>query len=585
MKKAEAKKKLAEADRIAIDVENNIDGYLLCFAVATDEEAWFFSGDDIDVLEGLEDKKFIGHNIQHDRRVIKDNGGIVIDNVDDTMILSQMVYNGFGYKHNLAEVANRELGVFIDKTQRESFKHRTKRIFSKEDELYTLGDIEYLFKLRDVLFDKIVEADMEEAYRLEMAVLPAIGDIVPPWIDVEGWKKLVKTWKVDSLKLKEQLVQELLALKAPLNVQYDMFGPPTLFKKGVEFNFDSPAQIKWLFSVFNVVIPEDKYGDATIRQDILSKYNTENPSVLSKFINIYVEYKKKQKLITSFGDNMLNSDRLPSRYGQCFTDTARLNSKDFNLQNIPSRSEEGKQIRKCFISPPGYVFITCDMAGAELRIGAALSKDPLLIASFTEGIDVHSELATASYRIISGDPTAVIYKDGGKLEEFRDLHKQVNFGLMYGASARRISEVLSIPESMAKDCLRAISLRIPVLSSWLREQVETNEAQGFIVGNGITRRRRYKATATEACNFPVQTTNADAMKLALVNIRAYIHQHALDAFIVNTVHDEVCVVMNESQVEAHPTFVKDIMANSLQQFLLGIVPGSASQTIGKHWKK
>jgi DNA polymerase I-like protein with 3'-5' exonuclease and polymerase domains len=194
-------------------------------------------------------------------------------------------------------------------------------------------------------------------------------------------------------------------------------------------------------------------------------------------------------------------------------------------------------------------------------------------------------LATASYQIIHDDYSLRIYKDGGELEKFRNLHKGVNFGRMYGASYKRVADLLNIPHDVAKRCLSAVDSQIPQMAKWLQQRGILAEEQGYIQSNTITNRRRYGASATEAMNYPVQSTNADAMKVALAEIRKYIKLHKLDARTVNTVHDEACVVMHKRHLEKHEFFVRDILAASLERFLMGVVPGRASQVIGNHWMK
>ncbi|NJL81217.1 MAG: hypothetical protein HC917_24930, partial [Richelia sp. SM2_1_7] len=174
----------------------------------------------------------------------------------------------------------------------------------------------------------------------------------------------------------------------------------------------------------------------------------------------------------------------------------------------------------------GYVLGISDLSGAELRLAADYSKDRVLVDNFNAGGDFHSELASCSWRIMTKDDTPISKKYH---PEFRDKHKQVNFGIIYGATHTRIAEVLGIELDMAKQCFEEIKQKVPVLMNYLKKNQIKAKNNGFLIGK--LGRIAYKLNATQAANFEIQNANAEAMKIALRKIYNYIKLHNLDAYI------------------------------------------------------
>jgi DNA polymerase I-like protein with 3'-5' exonuclease and polymerase domains len=223
---------------------------------------------------------------------------------------------------------------------------------------------------------------------------------------------------------------------------------------------------------------------------------------------------------------------------------------------------------------------------AELRIAGDLSKDKLLLDNFNAGGDFHSELASCSWQVICQDRNEE-YKPINKGNnpkwldsDFRTIHKQVNFGLLYGCSAKRIAEVLHISIELAKKCETAIKKKVVILMKYLKKQQDTASRTGLLI-NPYTNRRKHELSATEASNWQIQSTNAEAMKIALYEIYWHIKNNKIDGWIINTVHDSVVVCLNEN---TDATFIKDIVADSLGLFLKDI-KGEADLSIAKYWKK
>lgn len=223
---------------------------------------------------------------------------------------------------------------------------------------------------------------------------------------------------------------------------------------------------------------------------------------------------------------------------------------------------------------------------AELRIAGSLSQDPLVLDSFNAGVDFHSALASASWQAICKwkgiEYEPISKKNNPKWQDgdFRTIHKGVNFGLIYGCTAKRVSEVLQIPNNVAVEAYNAIKATIPKLMGYLKETQDKAKKDGKIV-SPYTGRYAFDVGATQASNWQMQAANGEIMKLALIELDEYITANNIDAYIVNTVHDSAVLYVNENQ---DPSFARDIMAKNLGLFLNGL-QGESDIAIAPYWSK
>jgi DNA polymerase I-like protein with 3'-5' exonuclease and polymerase domains len=362
---------------------------------------------------------------------------------------------------------------------------------------------------------------------------------------------------------------------------------------------------------------DGKYWKPSLDEISLSTYVNERPkSRMKPFIKELLNYRIAAKRISTYGEKFLGmldvNSCIHTGYTQTFTDTGRLSSKAPNLQNIPA-PEKGKpetDIRRFFQARPGYKLITCDMAGAEVAIAADYSQEPLLLASLREGVDMHSQLASISYSIIFGQPVTIskseepFYINGHKLipVELRDLHKSVVFAKFYKAGSKRIYSVLAEYINMfhseesrleiASQISQALDKRMPRLSKYLDSLIKKAQKEGFLRGSRLGRLRYFTEDAYGECaNYPIQNSNAEALKMAMVEVFLYFESCGFDGRIVINVHDELlCEVKDDglhgpgNDVNEAAIKVKQIMATALSYFLKTI-KGGASISIGDYWKK
>lgn len=534
--------------------------------------------------------------------------------------LVSVLHRWLGIVHANAEDKDIMRDSFIDKKLRPFYKSM-KHIRRKQIN-YAYEDVEHLHKLYQKQLVKIDELDLETVYKLEHKLLPVLVrmEIKGCLIDKANWKNLIDNhWKPEALALQTKLdleVKRLLGDKklqyhtdrgSQTLVQFGMFGDNELIEDENELNYGSQDHLVELFKLIKCKLPKNEDDESSFEEGCISVYLTENPeSKVSKFLELLLEYRKINKLVTTYGYKFLSkldrNSHIHTSYSQTQTETGRLSSRSPNLQNIPAapKNDPNKDIRRFFLAPKGYKFITSDMEGAEVRIAADYSQEPLLLDSIRAGVDMHSKLASISYSLIFNKPITISKKEAEDPEmfnyspgELRDTHKSVVFAKFYKGGAARVYGVLA--EFINKHCSSkdrknisqqisdALDLEMPVLSNYLSSLIHMANKDGYLRGSVFNRIRFFRPNAYgEAANFPVQNTNSEAIKMAMINLDKKLA--GLDAWIVLNVHDELCVVAEDSIAEPVAVILKEVMADSLSYFLKTI-KGGASVSISTHWKK
>lgn len=605
----------------AIDCEWNRKRQLLCFTYAFINDSSelvvktltdYFEIDKF--IDNTINDLWIGHNIKSDLLIIMENIGKIHYNIFDTMIAAQQLTNGMEYAqekgfYTYGNLVKRICNVELDKSEQKNFLDREDNYFTPIQIKYIENDVKYLFSVYQKLKNQLIKANMlDKCFKIDMQAIPVLVKIEfnGMLIDVPKWRQLVENWNIRSEDLLNNIITILTNLGYDCTIKTSTMKGRGKEKKEVivetPVNFNSWQQIQKIFKFFNVPLPVDKHEKESTNKDLLATYNAQNPdNLLKDFIKVFIDYKKTNKLISSFGQRLLddlnNGKSLHTEYSVAFTTTGRLSSKSNNIrpyttnvQNIPAKTQDGKDIMSCIIAEEGYKIVCADMSGAELRIVGSLSKDQLVMDSFNKGVDFHSELATCSWEVICKNKgmeySPINKKNNPKWidADFRTIHKGVNFGLLYGASAKRIAEVLQIPLSWAGDCKKSIEKKVPVLMGYLKSQQEFAKKNKYL-RSPFTNRVRHNLSMTEASNWQIQCANAEAMKIALYEIDKHIVDNSIDAKIINTVHDSVVVMINDKHIENNEhLFIKDIMANCLGQFLEGI-NGESDLSIAAYWSK
>jgi DNA polymerase-1 len=255
-----------------------------------------------------------------------------------------------------------------------------------------------------------------------------------------------------------------------------------------------------------------------------------------------------------------HTGRVHTSYNQAGSVTGRIASSDPNLQNIPIRTELGRQVRKAFIAEPGYVLLAVDYSQVELRIVAHMSNDETMLAAFNAGQDIHAATAAAIFDV----PIDQVTKDQ------RNRAKGVNFGLIYGMSAFGLSRYTDITLAEAEDFVKAYFEQFPGVKNYLDGMKTQAAEQGYV--ETLLGRRRYFLTLKnqtnrnirnreerEAINAPIQGTAADIMKIAMLNVPGALHEAQLSAKMLLQVHDELVLECPEQELKPTAVLVRQIM--------------------------
>ena len=354
-----------------------------------------------------------------------------------------------------------------------------------------------------------------------------------------------------------------------------------------KFNINSPKQLNdVLFGKLQLPtagIKKTTHGFST-SADVLEALKDKHP-----IIPLILDYRELTKLKGTYVDalpELVNPEtgRLHTSFNQTGTVTGRISSDNPNLQNIPVRTEVGRQIRRAFIAPPDYVLLSVDYSQVELRVLAHISQDPTLLEAFRQGQDIHRTTAAAVYGIPFEEVTY----------EQRRFAKSVNFGLLYGMGAYRLARDSDLTLAQAEAFIKAYFERFPRVKAYLEETKTLAARQGYL--ETLLGRRRYfpelqqtgKGRASslarqraerQAINMPIQGTAADIMKLAMIQVHERLPHASARSRILLQVHDELVLEVPEAELHPVAALVRETMENA---FKLD-APLRADAQFGPNW--
>jgi DNA polymerase-1 len=354
---------------------------------------------------------------------------------------------------------------------------------------------------------------------------------------------------------------------------------------GEQFNINSTQQLSQaLFNRLKLMPPDrtrrTESGFFSTSADVLEALRGKHPVV-----DLVLEHRELSKLKSTYLDALPmqvnpHTGRVHTSYNQTSTVTGRLASSDPNLQNIPIRSELGRQVRQAFIAAPGCMLLSVDYSQVELRIAAHMSNDQAMLAAFRSGEDIHAATAAAIYNV----PLNQVTKD------MRRHAKAINFGLIYGMSAFGLTRTSDLTLAEAEDFVEAYFKQFPGVKSYL-DQMRRRAAQQGYVETLLGRRRYFPGLKTqsnpsirgreerEAINAPIQGTAADIMKIAMLNLPPALQSAGLSARMLLQVHDELVVECPETELNQTAAIVREIMENA---YLLK-APLKTEARYGRNW--
>jgi DNA polymerase-1 len=537
----------------------------------------------------------IGHNLKYDLSVLLAQGLDTAPPYFDTMLAHALVEPD--QRHNMdylaesmlgytpiklseiadkveqqvvAESADDDLFSFAekkDKTKKKKKNHIDMSIIPSEALTdYACEDADVTFQLAELLANQLEESGQSEIfYDIESPLLPVLVRI-----EHEGISVNLKSLKV----IGETLGKKLDTLTVDIYKQ-----------AGKEFNLNSPKQLgEILFGEMQLVEKpkKTKTGQFKTDESTLSSLAPKHPIVAN-----ILEYREAAKLKSTYVDalpeHICPSDgRIHTHLHQLMTATGRLASSDPNLQNIPVRSEAGREIRKAFIPRSAdFTLLACDYSQVELRVMAAIAGDDAMIEAFQQDLDIHTATAARVYGVGLEDVT----------RDMRSAAKMVNFGIIYGISAFGLSQRLGIPRAEAASIIDSYFEQYPAIKTFMDNTMEQAEKDGFVetLGgrrrilrdissrNGMIRKNAERA----AINTPIQGTGADMIKLAMVKVDQILRDGGYRSKMILQVHDELIFDLALDEKDALIPLITEAMETALA--LPHGVPTKADSGTGDNW--
>lgn len=516
----------------------------------------------------LEDKLILkcGHNLKFDYRVLKNNGLILRGISFDSMIASYLL-NPDNRQHNLDAVSFRELGVekisTIELIGQGQDKLSFSQISPEKMAQYSGEDADCAFRLAKVLKAKLRDMNLEKLLTdVDLPLLTVLGDMEDRGIkiDIKILKKIEITLGWRLKKLAEEIYQ--LA--------------------GETFNINSPKQLQIIFfeklrlPVKN--IKKTKTGLSTADNE-LEKLRNEHKIV--PFIQEYRELNKLQSTYVLALPLLINkkTDRVHTSFNQTVAATGRLSSTDPNLQNIPTKTNTGQQIRHAFVACDGYKLLSFDYSQIELRLAAHISGDKKMIAAFKAAADIH----TATAAEINGLPVEEVTK------KMRQEAKATNFGILYGQGPHGLAQNAGIPYKQAQAFIEKYFESYPGIKKMMATSIEDAREKGY--SETLFGRRRAlpelnssiatvrRAAERMAINTPIQGTAADLIKIAMINVTAEINGEAEEVRLLLQIHDELIFEIKDDKIEAWRPKIKKLMEDAL----ILKVPVIVESSVGANW--
>ena len=507
-----------------------------------------------------------GQNIKYDMLVLARYGVDIKGKMFDTMVAHYVLQPEL--PHNMDALAEQYLGYSTIKIEEligpKGKKQKNMRDLPPGDVYeYACEDADVTLRLKNALHDELVRNDAIQLFEeVEMPLVRVLAamELTGVRIDTETLRETSELFTLRMNKLEE----EVFALA------------------GESFNLSSPKQVgEILFDKLKIDerAKRTKTGQYVTSEEVLEKLRPRH-EIVDRILN----YRGLKKLTSTYVDSLPtlinpSTGKIHTSFNQTVTSTGRLSSSNPNLQNIPVRGDDGKEIRKAFIPEPGCTFFSADYSQIELRIMAHLSGDKHMIEAFLEGDDIHASTAAKIYHKPIGDVT----------RDERRKAKTANFGIIYGISVFGLAERLNVPRSEARELIDGYFATYPRVREYMDESIERARRQGYI--ETLLRRRRYLPDINSrnaivrgyaernAINAPIQGSAADIIKIAMVRIYNRFISENLRSTMMLQVHDE----LNFSVVPEEREIVEQIVIHEMENAYSLSVPLKADCGWGANW--
>ena len=567
---------------LSLDTEttstNAIDAELVGLSFAVEENKAFYVAIPAEREKALrivnifkplyENKKIlkIGQNIKYDYEVLLNYDIEIKGKMFDTMIAHYLIQPELHHNMDyLAEVFLNYQTIHIEELIGPKGKNQKnmRDLNPKDVYEYAAEDADITLRLKNVLEPKLGEVKAEHLFwEIEMPLVPVLADMERNGIclDTNALQETSKVFTERMRKYEEKIYEEAAE----------------------KFNISSPKQVgDILFGKMHIMEKpkKTKTGQYVTSEEVLQSIRAKNP-IVENILN----YRGMKKLLSTYVDNLptlinKRTGHIHTSFNQALTATGRLSSSDPNLQNIPVRTDDGKEIRKCFIPEPGCLFFSADYSQIELRIMAHLSGDENMIEAFREGFDIHR--ATAA---------KIWHEEIDKVTDSqRKKAKKANFGIIYGITTYGLAQRMNISNSEAKDLITDYFKTFPKVQAYMEKAKEAARKNGY--AETIFGRRRYLADINShngtvrgfaernAINAPIQGSEADIIKVAMIKIWNRFRQEGIKSKMILQVHDE----LNFSVYPEEKEKVEQIVIQEMQNAFHLDVPLTADAGWGNNW--
>ncbi|MFQ3576203.1 MAG: DNA polymerase I [Cytophagales bacterium] len=509
----------------------------------------------------------IGQNIKYDLQVLKNYGINLKGQLFDTMLAHYLIDPDT--RHNMDVLAENYLNytpISIEELIGKKGKSQgnMKDLSAEEIFIYAAEDADITYRLKNIFEPQLSQNQLNSLFEeIETPLIKVLADMEAEGITIDtNALKEISAELEKEIILSEQKIYEIAGLK---------------------FNIASPKQLgEVLFEKLKLdpKAKKTKTGQYATGEEVLSKLAYEHP-----IVNHILEYREFQKLKSTYVDALpqlisTKDGRVHTSFNQAVAATGRLSSTNPNLQNIPIRTDRGKEIRKAFVPRnEEYTILSADYSQIELRIMAAFSQDPAMIEAFHNGIDIHAATASKVYGVDLKDVNS----------EMRRKAKMVNFGIIYGITPFGLSQRLDIPKKEAADIIDAYFNQFSKVKTYMDSCINQAREQGFVTT--ITGRRRYLRDINSsnftlrgfaernAINAPIQGSAADLIKKSMIDIHQELTKRNTKTKMLLQVHDELLFDLHKDEKDELMPMIENAMKNAIK---IG-VPLEVGMGIGENW--
>lgn len=565
-----------DTETTGLDVrESSLIGMAFCFE---EGKACYITlpasrGETLSILEKFrpvfekEGPEKIGHNIKFDALMLRQYGIELKGPYFDTMVAHHLLFPG--QRHNmdyLSEVYLKYRPIPIESLIGEKGKNQGNMRDVPVDKvtIYASEDADVTFRLKQIFKEELEKEGLIDFFRdVEMPLSAVLTDMEFHGVSLN----------VDDLKESGKGLEKRLA-----ELEADI-----IEMAGREFNVNSPRQVgEILFDVLKIdsKASKTKSGQYSTNEENLQKLRDKHP-IISKIL----EQRGFKKLLSTYVETLptmvdRKTGKLHTTYNQALVVTGRLSSINPNLQNIPIRDDEGREIRRAFTAcDANHVFLSADYSQVELRLMAHLSGDTELVNAFLRGDDVHTATASKIFKVSTDEVTSAM----------RRKAKTANFGIIYGISAFGLSERLNIPRSESKAIIDGYFDNFKGVKDYMEECIRMAREKGYVTT--LFGRRRYLpdinsknavvrgVAERNAINAPIQGTAADLIKMAMVDIHRKLKEGGYRTLMILQVHDELNFDVPVEELDA----IKALVKNSMESVCKLKVPLIVDLGVGKNW--